>query len=58
MQPIESTAGKMFPVEATIMELPVNEGEQSLGTRSNEGEQSLGTRSEQGTPVYIADRSI
>ena len=47
VQPIESTAGKMFPVEATIMKLPVNEGEQSLGTRS-----------EQGTPVYIADRSI
>ena len=47
VQPIESTAGKMFPVEATIMELPVNEREQSLGTHS-----------EQGTPVFIADLSI
>lgn len=47
VQPTESPAGKRFPVEATIMELPENEREQSLGTHS-----------EQGTPVYIADRSI
>ena len=47
MQPIESTAGERFPVEATIMELPENESEQSIRTHG-----------EQGTSVHIADRSI